>query len=46
VLNHTLQNQIPTTQIYDAFLGASSAIEEEVIEEKPMKKFVKKTYPV
>lgn len=47
VLNHTLQNQVPTNQIYNAFLGNSSAgIEETIIEEKPIKKFVKKAYPV
>ena len=47
VLNHTLQNQVPTTQIYDAFLGSSNnGIEETIIEEKPMKKFVKKVYQV
>lgn len=48
VLNHTLQNQVPTNQIYDTFLGVnnSNGIEETVIEEKPMKKFVKKVYQV
>lgn len=46
VLNHTLQNQIPTNQIYETFLGAQSAVEEIIIEEKPLKKFVKKAYPV
>jgi len=44
VLNQTLQNQIPTSQIFDAFLGGTTGIEEEIIEEKPMKKFVKRTF--
>lgn len=46
VLNHTLQNQISTSQIYDTFLGANDGVEEEIIEQKPMKKFVKKNYGV
>ena len=46
VLNHTLQNQVATNQIYDTFLSANDGVEEEVIEEKPMKKFVKKVYNV
>ena len=44
VLNHTLQNQVPTNQIYETFLSSNNGIEETVIEEKPMKKFVKKVY--
>ena len=46
VLNHTLQNQVPTTQIYDTFLSSNNGVEETIIEEKPMKKFVKKVYNV
>jgi len=46
VLNHTLQNQVPTSQIYEQFLGNDAGIEEVEIEVKPMKKFVKKSYPV
>lgn len=28
VLNHTLQNQVPTSQIYDQFLGNDAGVEE------------------
>lgn len=27
VLNHTLQSQVPTNQIYETFLGAKSVVE-------------------
>lgn len=46
VLNHTLQNQVPTNQIYETFLGSKAPVEETIIEDKPMKKFVRKIYPV
>lgn len=43
VLNKTLQNQIPTDQLFDNFLGpTTSIIEETVIEDEPKKKFMKK----
>ena len=32
VLNHTLQNQVPTNQIYDAFLSSNNGVEETIIE--------------
>lgn len=44
VLNHTLQNHVPTAQIYDAFLGNSGTVEEVEIEVKPIKKFVRKVF--
>lgn len=44
VLNSTLRDQVPTSQIYDTFLSNKSVVEETIIEEKPMKKFVKKTF--
>lgn len=28
VLNHTLQNQVPTSQIYEQFLGTDAGVEE------------------
>lgn len=44
VLNSTLRDHVPASQIYNTFLSTNSTIEETIIEEKPMKKFVKKTY--
>jgi hypothetical protein len=45
VLSKTLQNQIPTEQLFNQFLGStSSAIEETIIDDgrQNRKKFVKK----
>lgn len=44
VLNSTLRDHVPASQIYSTFLSTSPGIEETVIEEKPLKKFVKKTF--
>lgn len=44
VLNQTLQSQVPAHQIFETFLGNNGEIEETIIEEKTMKKFVRKTF--
>jgi hypothetical protein len=45
VLNSTLRDHVPASQIFNTFLKTDNEIEEIDIEEKPTKKFVRKTYP-